>query len=109
MTVTDDDSNTGITQDSIVINALPDITTTTLPDGEVAVAYSQTLAAVSGKLPYTWTISDGELPDGIGLEDTTNSLSGTPAESGIFNFTVTVTDNNEDTDSQALSLVILNS
>ncbi|MHC4713421.1 MAG: putative Ig domain-containing protein, partial [Planctomycetota bacterium] len=32
------------------------ITTSSLPDGTVAVAYSQTLAATGGVTPYSWAV-----------------------------------------------------
>ncbi len=90
---------------SIVIKAAsvaPTITTTTLEDGTVGTAYSQTLAA-TGTSPITWSISGGNLPDGLTLSGIT--ITGTPSVAGTFNFTVTAT-NTVYSDSKALSIVI---
>ena len=70
----------------------PNITTTSLPQGTVGVAYSATLMASGGKKPYTWSISAGSLPAGLVLNASTGVISGMPTGSGTFNFTVKVTD-----------------
>ncbi len=84
-----------------------DITTTTLPGGEVSAAYSQALAASGGTTPYTWTLDSGALPDNLSLS-AAGVISGTPTVAGTFNFTVKVTDSSPTplTDTQALSIVI---
>ncbi len=71
--------------------APPKVTTTSLPGGNVSVAYSATLTAGSGKKPYTWSIT-GSLPPGLSLNATTGVISGTPTGTGTFTFTVKVTD-----------------
>ena len=63
----------------------PAITTTTLPDGKVGEAYSQTLAA-TGTDPIAWGIEAGTLPDGLTLVGDT--IKGTPSKAGDFKFTV---------------------
>jgi len=80
-----------------------EITTTSLPDGTVGVAYSQTLAATGGTTPYTWSRVGGSLPGGLSLSEG-GVISGTPTAEGDFNFTVKVTDANSQTDTQALSI-----
>lgn len=67
------------------------VTTSFLPDGEVGVGYSTTLAAAGGTTPLTWTLSGGSLPDGLKLSDG-GTISGTPQAGGTFNFSVQVTD-----------------
>jgi hypothetical protein len=67
------------------------ITTTSLPAGQVSVAYTATLQATSGTTPYTWTITTGALPAGLNLS-TSGAISGTPSTTGTSNFTVKVTD-----------------
>ena len=58
--------------------ATPVITTTTLPNGQVGVAYSQTLTATGGSGALTWTLTAGTLPNGLSLNATTGVISGTP-------------------------------
>ena len=66
----------------------------TLPNGIVGIAYSQTISAVGGTAPYTFTVSSGALPPGLTLNATTGVIAGTPTLAGTFNFTVTATDSN---------------
>jgi Domain of unknown function (DUF4082)/Bacterial Ig-like domain (group 2)/Putative Ig domain len=66
------------------------ITTAALPGGTVGVAYTATLAASGGTPPYTWAITSGQLPAGLGLNASTGGISGTPTATGTSNFTVRV-------------------
>ena len=70
----------------------PAITTTSLPNGKVNTAYSQTLAA-SGTAPITWSLDSGTLPTGLTLNATTGVISGTPttATTSASAFTVKAT------------------
>ena len=43
------------------------ISTASLPDGIVGVAYSQALTATGGSGGNTWTVASGALPDGLTL------------------------------------------
>jgi len=83
-----------------------DITTTSLADGQIGVAYSQTLQATGGTTPYTWSILSGSLPAGLSLNSSTGEISGTPTTAGTSNFTARVTDAGSQTDDQALSIAI---
>ena len=68
----------------------PTITTSTLPDGKLNTAYSQTLSA-TGTSPITWSISSGTLPEGLSINESTGAITGTPTASGTFTFTVMAT------------------
>jgi len=73
----------------------PAVTTNSLPNGEVGLAYSQTLQATGGTPPYgSWTVSKGALPPGLSLNASTGVISGTPATitGSPFAFSVTVED-----------------
>ena len=82
------------------------ITTTSLPSGTIGIAYSQTLQAVGGTTPYTWSLSSGTLPAGLSLNASTGAITGTPTTAGTSNFTVMVTDNDTNTATKPLSITI---
>jgi hypothetical protein len=75
-----------------VTAALAITTPSPLPGGTVGAAYSQTLAAIGGTPPYTWTVSAGALPAGLTLS-AEGVLSGTPTQAcASCSFTVQVAD-----------------
>jgi PKD repeat protein len=77
----------------LTVQATPlQLTTTSLTGGFVNTAYSATLNASGGTMPYTWSISSGALPAGLTLNSGTGSIAGTPTTAGLFNFTALVTD-----------------
>ncbi len=94
---------------SITVNTGLSVTTTSLPNGVVNVAYTTTLAASGGITPYTWSISSGVLPSWAKLDTSTGVISGTPVGTGTTSFTVKVTDSTTPTPltaTQALSITI---
>ena len=66
------------------------ITTTSLPNGAVSSAYSQTLAASGGTPPYMWSLASGALPVGLTLNPS-GAITGTPTTTGTSTFTAQVT------------------
>ncbi|MHC4712533.1 MAG: putative Ig domain-containing protein, partial [Planctomycetota bacterium] len=84
------------------------VTTSSLPDGTVGAAYSETVAATGGLPPYDWSVVSGNLPAGLSLNSLTGEISGTPTTAETANFTVEVADsaNPSDSDQQALSITI---
>jgi hypothetical protein len=82
------------------------ITTTSLPNGTVGVAYSATLAATGGTTPYSWSVSAGSLPAGLSLNSTTGEISGDPMFTGSRTFTITVTDNVSATASREFTITV---
>ncbi len=85
-----------------VTQQAPVISTGSLPDGMVGVAYAASLAATGGVPPYTWAASG--LPSGLGLSGAT--IAGTPAQAGQFSVRVQVTDAFGASSSKTLSLNI---
>lgn len=92
----------------VSVDTTPDITTTSLPNASVGVAYSQSLTATGGEGTLVWSIVSGSLPSGLSLSSA-GVISGTPTSSGTSNFTVQVEDEDEDTDTQALSIQVTSS
>ena len=82
------------------------VTTTTLPAGTTGNAYSATLAATGGKAPYTWSVSTGVLPNGLQLNTSTGAITGTPSQSGTFQFTAQVKDSSSATATQGLAIPV---
>lgn len=78
---------------SITIAAPLQITTTSLSNSSAGVAYNATLTASGGFPPYTWSISQGNLPGGLTLNASTGAISGSPTGPGTTNFTAQVADN----------------
>jgi putative Ig domain-containing protein len=88
-------------------NSPPTITTATLPGGTVGLAYDQPVQASGGTGVLTWSIDVGTLPQGLSLNPTTGRIFGTPTAAGTSPFTVRVADTVGQTDTQALSILII--
>ena len=84
----------------------PVITTTNLPNGQMGAEYNETLTKSGGEPPFTWEYVSGIIPNGLSLS-TNGVISGTPTTLGESVFTVKITDNNSDTDTQELSINIV--
>ncbi len=110
VTVTDSQTPTAMTSLatlSITITRPPlTVTTTSLVGGAVGTSYSQTLTAIGGTPPYSWSLSAGTLPAGLTLAAATGVILGVPTTTGTSNFTVLVTDSVSGTATKALSIVI---
>jgi len=84
----------------------PVVLSSSLPGGQVDEAYSAALEASGGEAPLSWSVASGALPEGLGLDAGSGALSGTPAQSGSFSFTVQVEDAFERVATKALSLSV---
>jgi hypothetical protein len=82
------------------------IGTAELADGQDKEAYEARLEACAGTRPYIWAITGGALPDGLGLDPDTGVISGTPTRDGVFDFSVTVTDDDGNEATVPLSITI---
>jgi len=75
-----------------VLKAAPlEILTNSVPNGTENVSYEAQLFADGGAGPYSWTLTRGKLPSGLGL-DPSGFIVGDPVAFGTFNITVQVTD-----------------
>ena len=111
ISVTDSETPTHATRTatlSIAVTQPPlSIVTTSLVPGSVGNPYSQTLQAIGGMPPYTWSIILGTLPTGLILNPATGSITGTATATGSSTITVNVTDSAHTTvTSQPLTIVI---
>jgi len=96
-TVTATDSATPTAQTkskqfSILVNPVLSVSTASLPNGTVGTAYSQQLQSSGGTAPITWSVTQGTLPAGLALNNSTGIISGTPTTAATSNFTVQAAD-----------------
>lgn len=89
------------------------ITTTSVPNGTVGMAYSAIVNASGGCTPYKWAIASGALPAGISAKtsSTTTSLNlaGTPTTAATDSFTLKVTGCGGGTYNEAYKVVVQSS
>ena len=102
----DADNATATKTLSIAVYAPPAVSSTSLSDGYVGLAYSQTLSSSGGKAPYSWAVTTGSLPAGLTLNAATGAITGTPTGTGTSNFIVQLTDANNVTTTKSLSINI---
>jgi len=107
VTATDTASRTASGTYSLAVSdSVIQVTTTSLPSGQVGTFYQSGGNAIGGSLPYTWSVSAGALPPGIDLNPSTGTISGTPSTGGTYAVTLTVTDAMGRSASSQFSIVI---
>ncbi len=90
---------------TLTINAVPTVSTASLPVGEKTVVYSTTLSGATGTAPYTWaTISN--LPAGLAFNTATGVISGTPTAAVAPALVLTLTDAAGATATKTLTLTV---
>ena len=67
---------------TLIIAPAPAIAAASLPRGTVGVAYNQAVSATGGNTPYTWSVTGGALPPGIGFAG--GAFTGTPTATGTY-------------------------
>jgi hypothetical protein len=94
---------------SITIPAYPTVTTTSLPNGNIGIAYSKQLNYNGGAGgTVIWAISPTTALNNSGLtfNTATGVISGTPTTATTYSFTVTVTVGTQTSAPQALTLTV---
>jgi Putative Ig domain len=99
-TVTDSESTPASASATFTLTIAPTgtltITTSSpLPNATLGSAYSATITATGGCMPYTWSVAAGSsLPAGLALTSGSPSatISGTPTVTGTYKFTLQVSD-----------------
>ena len=76
----------------ITVNPLPQIITSTLPNGTTGTAYNQSIIESGGTPPFTWSVPIGALPLGLSIGASTGVISGTPPGGGTWNFYIRMDD-----------------
>ncbi|WP_395731929.1 putative Ig domain-containing protein [Prosthecobacter sp.] len=107
ITATDANGCTG-TRNYSLTPACPTIAVSpsTLPNGMVNSAYSQTVTSSGGVGTMTYSISSGSLPAGLSLNATSGVISGIPTSTTAASFTVRATDSNNCTGSTAYTITL---
>jgi len=82
-------------------------TASPLPSGITGTPYNTTLAVSGGTGPYTWSVSDGSLCNGLSLNSGTGAVSGTPTTAQTCSFTITVTDSLNNTGNAAFGQTVI--
>jgi len=84
----------------------PVITTTSLPTGTYASAYSEPVKAIGGDGAYSSWAWTGEVPPGLVLNPATGEITGTPTLAGIYVVFVTTVSNGIRSETQPLTITI---
>ena len=82
------------------------VTTTSLPAGDVGIPYAFTPTALGGTGSYTWSLGGSILPAGLTLNPFDGTISGTPTATGTRTVLLFVADANGGTLSNPLSITI---
>jgi uncharacterized protein (TIGR03437 family) len=106
VTVADSAGNTTPRQFTLSISSSLRITTSTISNPQVGVAYSQAFSATGGVTPFTWSVSAGALPSGLSINPSTGVIAGTPSAANTFTFTIKVTDAQQSSATQMFSVSV---
>lgn len=76
------------------------------PKATKGMVYLYRFKASGGRPPYQWSVTEGQLPNGLALSSI-GELGGTPIGSGTFNFTIQVADSGANTAHQSYSIGVV--
>ncbi len=100
------DRQTAAQQLAITVYAVLAVTSSSLPNGQQTVAYSETLTAAGGVGNYMWSLAGDSLPTGLTLSPSSGEISGIPTVFGTSNFTVQVASGDGQAAQQALRIIV---
>jgi hypothetical protein len=63
-----------------------------LDEGQLGAAYHAVVGVRGGVSPWNWSIADGELPPGLGVDAGSGAITGVPAATGTYAFALAVAD-----------------
>ncbi len=95
-----------VTQSYLIVGVGLGISCNNPPGGQLGAPYTHTLVVGAGDPPFSFAITAGGLPNGLGLGAATGIISGVPQVPGPFSFTVRVTDSFGATASVACTISI---
>jgi hypothetical protein len=100
------DGTSGTKPGGIIFNSPPVWVTAAgaLPPGINNTAYSNTISATGTGITYS--VTSGALPTGLSLNSSSGAITGTPSVADTFNFTITATNNYNQTTARAFSIQI---
>jgi hypothetical protein len=99
-------NNNGTANFTVPACAGVQISTTSLPDGQVGSAYNQALQGSTCTGNLNWSVNDPQdFPPGLNLAGN-GQITGTPSSGGTYNFFVQLNDGNGNSANQSLSIFI---
>jgi aminopeptidase N len=90
------------TSESYTVHVIYD----TLKTGLQSISYQDSVIVRGGSKPYTYSVTNGNLPAGLTLDPTTGVVSGTPTDTGRVTFTVLATATSGGSDSKQITMRI---
>ncbi len=93
---------------ALVVNAAPQVSVTsaTLPTATVGTSYSTALQITGGTPPYHFTVTSGELPEGLRV-GTDGTIAGTPRHAGTYTFSIGIGDRWQTASIATFSIVVV--
>jgi hypothetical protein len=105
VTATNGTNDSGSRPYTLTVDPVVAVSPATLPNAQVGTAYNQTISASGPPGPFTFAVTTGTLPTGLGLSSG-GTLSGRPTAAGTAAFTVTATNGTNESGSRAYTLTV---
>jgi hypothetical protein len=106
LTVSDKDNQSASKSFTVEITSSIVITTNTIGNMITGTPVNVGLGASGGQPPYSWSLTNGSLPGGVGM-GADGIISGTPNAAGTFSFSVEVKDQNNTTATKGFTVTVV--